>query len=176
MTIKLNLLPSDYTLTGPVRQLIKVARMLNVILLALFIITALGMVGFFIFSSTSLKNVIAKNDILISEIKAQSVAQQQIVLLKNRLAQIKTINNSPGAMKGFNNLVPALAMISGDSFLSELNVNSQKITSAIVFKTNSGLADFLKSLGSDTAFSSITVGSFSYSPEVGYQVSMNFID
>jgi hypothetical protein len=175
MAIKLNLLPPDYALTGPIAQVVKFARPLNVILLALFLVMALGMGGFFIFSSLSLKSLAAGNDSLKSQIQAQSVAQQQIVLLKDRLGKIKTVQGVATAAKSLSDMNPLLSLVTGDSTLSELNVDPQKITASVAFKSNSDLTDFLKGISSNTNYSSVLLGTFNYNPAIGYQVSLEFI-
>jgi len=175
MAVKLNLLPENYTLTGPIGQIVKFARPVNVILLALFLVTALGMGGFFIFSSLSLRSLSAGNDSLKKQIQAQSAAQQQIVLLKDRISKIKTVQGLPTATKNLTNIDPILALITGNSILSELNVDSQKVTATIVFKSNSDLTNFLKSIDSNITYSSVSLGTFNYSPATGYQVNLSFI-
>ncbi len=175
MTIKINLLPTDYRLTGPVGQIVKFARPLNVILLALFLVTVVGMGGFFIFSSFSLKNLVTRNDGLKKQIQSQSTAQQQMVLLKDRLSKIKTIQGIPTATKNLADIDPLLMLITGNSFLSELNLDSQKVAATVVFKSNSDLTNFLKAISSNTSYSSISLGTFNYSPVAGYQISLNFV-
>lgn len=174
MAVKLNLLPSDYALTGPVRQIINIARSLNVILLALFFVTGIGMGGFFIFSSISLNGLTKENNSLKTQIQAQSVAQQQIVLLKDRLAQIKSVQAIPSASKNFGKISPILNMVTGNSYISELGVDSQKTTASVIFKSSSELTNFLKSVSSDKTFSAVSLGTFNYSPIMGYQVGLNF--
>jgi hypothetical protein len=174
MAAKLNLLPPDYALTGPVGQIVKFARPLNVILLALFLVTVLGMGGFFIFSSLSLKSLTADNDSLKKQIQAQSTAQQQIVLLKDRLGKIKTVQGLPTATQNLTSIDPVLVLVAGNSFLSELDVDSQKVAATIVFKSNSDLTNFLKNISLNTTYSSVSLGTFNYSPAVGYQLSLSF--
>ncbi len=175
MAVKLNLLPTDYALTGPVGQIVKFARPLNVILLALFLIMVLGMGGFFVFSSLSLRNLVADNDSLKNQIQLQSVAQQQIVLLKDRLGKIKTVQAIPTATDNLNGMDPLLVLITGNSFLSELNVDVQKVTATIIFKSNSELTNFLKAVNSNTSYSSVSLGTFNYNPTAGYQISLSLI-
>jgi len=175
MAVKLNLLPENFSLPGPMRQLVKVARPLNVILLLLFLVTALGMGGFFIFSSVSLNGLVSENNNLKKQIQAQSVAQQQIVLLKDRLAQIKLAQAVPNATKNLNKVDPILALVKNDSLLSELVVDFQKTTASIIFKSNSDLTDFFKSVSSNSDYSNISLGTFNYSPVIGYQVNLGFV-
>jgi hypothetical protein len=175
MAVKINLLPADYALTGSLGQIVKAARPLSVILLALFLIAAAGMGGFFIFSSISLKNLTTGNSSLESQIQTQSAAQQQIILLEDRLGQIKKVQGIASATKNLNNVNPLLTLVTGSSLLSELDVDPQKTSASIVFKSNSDLTNFLKSLSSGGNYSSVSLGSFSYSPAMGYQVGLNFV-
>jgi len=175
MAVKLNLLPPDYTLTGPVGQIVKFARPLNVILLALFLVIALGMGGFFIFSSLSLRSLAASNDSLKKQIQAQSVAQQQIVLLKDRLGKIKTVQGVATAAKNLTGIDPILALVADNSALSELGIDSQKVAMTVVFKSNSDLTNFLKGVSSNITYSSVLLGTFNYTPAGGYQVSLSFV-
>lgn len=175
MAVKLNLLPTDYTLTGSMRQIIKVARPLNVILLSLFLITALFMGVFFVYSSITLNGLVSENNNFKKQIQTQSVAQQQIVLLKDRLAQIKTARAFPNAIKNLNKVSPILTIIKDESLLSELVIDFQKTTASVIFKSNSDLTNFLKSVGSSSDYSTVSLGTFNYSPAVGYQVNLSFV-
>lgn len=175
MAVKLNLLPENFSLPGPMRQLVKVARPLNVILLSLFLITVLFMVGFFIFSSISLNSLVSENNNFKKQIQAQSAAQQQIVLLKDRLAQIKIARATPNAAKNLNKVDPVLSLIKNESLLSELVVDFQKTTASVIFKSNSDLTDFLKSVSLSSDYSTVTLGNFNYSPAIGYQVNLSFV-
>jgi len=176
MALKINLLPADYALIGPVSQIVKASRPLSVILLALFLVTAVGMGGFFIFSSISLNNLSAANSSLEGQVQAQSAAQQQIILLEDRLSDIKTVQGIPSATKSLDKANPLLSLVIGSSLLSELDVVPQKTSVSIVFKSNSDLTNFLKSLYSNGNYSSVSLTSFNYSPTVGYQVGFNFVE
>jgi Tfp pilus assembly protein PilN len=175
MAVKLNLLPADYNLTGPLGQIVKAVRPLNVILLALFLITGLGMGAYFAFSLISLNGLRAENEILKSQIQEMSAAQQQIVLLKDRLTQIKTAQAIPGASENLANISPILNLVAGNSQLSELDVDSRKTNVSIVFKSSSDLSNFLDGVSSNKKYPSVSLNAFNYSPSVGYQVNFNFL-
>ncbi len=174
MAVKLNLLPEQFNLSGPLGSIVKFVRPLNVILLALFLATALGMGGFFIFSSISLKNLGTANANLKTQIQSQSAAQQQIVLLKDRLGKIKSVQALPNSLKNLGNIGSVLSSIAGSSFVSELGVDALKTSATIVFKSNSDLTNFVKTLSSTKSFTSITLGSFNYNPTSGYLMTLDF--
>jgi hypothetical protein len=175
MAIRINLLPADYSLTGPAGQIVKFARPLSVILLLLFLVTTIGMGGFFLLSSMSLRSLTAGNDNLKGQVQAQNAAQQQIVLLKDRIAKIKTVQGIPTATKNLIGFDPLLGLVTGNSLVSELGVDTQKITASIVFKSNSELTNFLRSINSNTLYSSVSLATFNFSPAMGYQVSLSFM-
>ena len=175
MAVKLNLLPEGFALTGPLGQVVKVVRSLNVILLALFLVMVIGMGGFFIFSSISLNNLNTANKNLENQIDAQSTAQQQIVLLKDRLGQIKTVQGTPGATKNFNNVSPLINLVTGDSLLSEIDIDPQKVNFSVIFKSNSDLTNFLKNLYSSKVYNSVSLATFNYSSAGGYQTGLDFL-
>ncbi|HKB88798.1 MAG TPA: hypothetical protein VKC53_04065 [Patescibacteria group bacterium] len=174
MAVKLNLLPEGYALSGPLSQVVKLVRPLNVILLAFFLIVVLGMGGFFIFSSFSLRNLNTANDALKSKIQSQATAQQQIVLLKDRLKQIKTVQGLPTALKNMTSITPLLASSSGTILVSELGVDPQKAAVSVVFRSNSDLTSFVRSLNTVKSFNTVSLGAFSYNPGSGYLVTLNF--
>lgn len=175
MAVKLNLLPEDYALSGPVAQIVKFSRPATVIALALFLVMSVGMVGFFIFSSVSLNNLSNQNSSLVSQISAQNSSQQQIVLLKDRLSNIKKVQSLPSVTKNLTNIDAVMGKLTGDSLIAELDVDAQKTNASLIFKSNSDLTNFLSSLSTNTAFSSITLTGFNYSPSSGYEVNLSFI-
>jgi hypothetical protein len=172
MAIELNLLPENARLTGPVAQLVKFTRPLNIILLALFFVMALGMGGFFIFSFFSLQSLTSVNSDLESQIQNESTAQQQIVLLKDRISKIKAVQKLPEASKNLNKVSPLVELVSGSSYISELDIDSQKIGTSIVFRSNSDLTSFLEKLSEDTNYLSVSLDTFNYSPSTGYQTDI----
>ncbi len=173
MAVTLNLLPPELAVSGPLGKVLKTVRMINVILLAGFIVFSLGLFGFFIFSRIELNSATSANDQLKNQILAQEQSETQIVLLKDRIGKIKTIQNIPSSIKNFQNVEPYVTALGSDSTLSELNVDSQKTDITVLFKSNSGLSDFIQSLKSSQVFTSINISSFGFNPLSGYLVTVN---
>ncbi len=174
MAVKLNLLPEEFEVSGPVAAVLKIVRPLNITLLAIFLTAALGMAGFFVFSSITLKNLNTANSSLKNEIQAQHEAQQQAVLLKDRLEKIKQISTFPNASKSFTGITPFVDSLGANSVISELSLDSQKISLTANFRSNKDLTDFMKNLGSQSTFTGITLNSFNYNPATGYLVGIIF--
>lgn len=174
MAVKLNLLPSDYAVSKPVATVLNIVRPLNVILLAIFLACALGMAGFFIISSVSLNDLNSTNNSLKNQIQAQQVAQQQEVLLKDRLGRIQTVYNYPSGLKNFTAISSVIGSLPVNSSVSEMDLNSEKTDLSVLFTSNSDLTNFVKTLNSQNAFAGITLNSFGYNPTNGYLVGVSF--
>jgi len=175
MAVKLNLLPQDYAVSDSVALVLKIARTLNIILLGIFVVSGLLMAAYFIFSSVTIKSLNTTNNTLKNQIQSLQTAQQQVILLKDRLGKIKRAYTKPSAVKNLTLVEPILASLPNTSSVSELNIDPQKTAMTVNFKTNSALTVFMSNLGTQTSFSGISLDSFSYSPSDGYFVGFSFV-
>ncbi len=174
MSVKLNLLPEEFSVSKPVATVLKIVRPLNVTLLSIFLASALGMAGFFIFGSITLRNLNTENNNLKTQIQAQSEAQQQAVLLKDRLEKIRKVIAMPNASKNNLALFTLADSLTDNSKIVEMDISPQTSSLSIAFKTNSELTNFMNQLSSQVAFSEVALDSFSYNPAGGYVVSVSF--
>jgi len=174
MAVKLNLLPQDYAVSDSVNNVLKIARPTNVILLCLFLVISLSVAGFFIFESINIKKINTTNTLLRSQIASQEKAQQQAVLLKDRIGKIQQVFAKPEAYKNLNAINPVLLGVSEDASVSDLEVGPEGANVEINFKTNSSLLSFLDSLKSQVSFSTVSIEKFNYDSESGYSVGFLF--
>lgn len=175
MAIKINLLPPESTISGPVAQMMKVARMLNVIFLGVFLVVGFGLGVFFVVSSLQLQDLNATNNKLKGQITAQETSEQQLVLLKDRLAKIQTVKNLPDTTKNMVKVDPFIRELVGNTSLTELEVDAQKTDLSVLFRTNSDLTNFLKSMSDNKVYKSSILSSFGYNPSSGYLVSVHLL-
>lgn len=173
MAIKLNLLPPELAVDKNLNIIIKTVRSLGIISIASFLIFIVGLVGFFIMSSITLKNLTSDIDVSKNKIIAQEASEQQIILLKDRINKISTIQNLPTSLKNIIAIEPFLANLSPDSLLSELDIDSQKAQLLLNFKSNNDLGTFFRNLSGSEVFKSVVLSSFSLNPATGYSVSIN---
>lgn len=175
MAVKLNLLPQDYAVSDSVAMVLKIVRPLNVVLLGLFLVTSLSVAAYFLFSSITIKELNSTNNALTTQVQSLSSAQQQIVLLKDRLAKVRKALNSPNAAKNLSLSQSVLATLTENSTISELTIEPQKSLITLNFKSNSELKVFMDELSSRPDFSGISMDAFGYNPDNGYVVSFALI-
>lgn len=173
MAIKVNLLPPEYSVSGPLSKALKTLRTLNVILLAAFIIFATGLGGYILFSVFQQRSLNEQEAQLKAQVTAQQQSEQQLVLMKDRLGKIQTLKTVSGAEENLEKIDPLVASITGDNLLTELEVDSRKIDLSVLIRTNSQLSAFLGSLRSQEVFNTIVLSSFGFNPASGYLVSLN---
>ncbi len=173
MAIKVNLLPVDKRVGKDLQRVLTVTRMLGVIFLALFIVFGLGVTAFFILSSIQLSSLNQTNGSLTSQISGLETSETQMVLLKDRIAKIKTVKNLPSAIANLDKINPVLTTLSAESPVAELDITPVKISTSINFKSNTDLSNFLKNISSSKVFKSVTMTSFSFNPATGYLVSLD---
>lgn len=175
MAIKLNLLPPELAIDKNLSAVLKIARSVGVILIALFLIFVVGATAIFIISSISLKNLNSDITNTTKQISASEASEQQIVLLKDRVGKIKTVQAFSNGLNNLTALEPLLPLSSPDSLVSELTIDPLKIALSLNFKSNDSLSSFLATLSSSKAFKSVVVSSLGLSPLVGYSVGVDIV-
>lgn len=176
MAIKINLLPPESTVSGPLGKIIKITRTLNVIFLAGFIIFAVGLGAFFIFSTLQLQNINASMDQVKREISAQEKSEQQLIILKDRLGKIQVVQGLPNSIKNLSGVDPLISALPSESAsLTELDLDSKGIDLSVIFRSNSSLTNFVSSLSESQLFRTVVMTSFGYNPATGYLVSLTLI-
>ncbi len=173
MAIKLNLLPPELAVDKNLSSALKMLRSLGIIGIAGFFIFIIGMVAVFVVSSFTLKNLTNSIADSKSQIAALETSEQQIVLLKDRIKKIGIVQNLPTSLKNLVAIDPFLSNLSIESSVNELNVDSNKISLLLNFKSNDDLSKFLNDLSGSAVFKSVVLSSFSLSPTNGYSVGVN---
>jgi cell division protein FtsL len=175
MPVNLNLLPPELTVSKTLNNFLKTTRALGVIALAAFLIFVVGAGGYFVYSSITLRDLNAKVEDLKSQVTAQQTSEQQMVLLKDRLKKISSVQKIPNSSNNLASLDPILASVSSGAYVNELDVDALKIDMLINFRSNSELSGFIKNLSATDAFKSVTLSSFSFSPASGYLVGISMV-
>lgn len=175
MAIKLNLLPPELAVDKRTGGILKSLRSFNLVLIAIFIIFTIGLSVYFVFTSVMLKNKVASVDSLKGKIRTLQTSEQQIVLLKDRIKKITLAQNKPSAIKNLDLTNPVLSALSGNSQITEMDVDVGKIVFLISFKTTADLTNFFENLSKSTAFKSATLSSFGFNPLTGYLAGVTVV-
>jgi hypothetical protein len=173
MAVNLNLLPPELAVSKSLGKVLKTLRALGVISIVFFLIFAVGLGIFFIISTISLNNLNNSISLHESQISAQEASEQQIVILKDRIAKISQAKSVPSALKTVTNFDTVLVNLSPDSTISQFNADSSKADISMNFKSNLDLTTFLQAITTSKLFNSVILSSFGYGPSQGYSLGIN---
>jgi Tfp pilus assembly protein PilN len=175
MAVNLNLLPQDLAVGSSLNRIIRIIRAINVISIVAFIIFAVGVGAFYAVSSVRLNSLTSENKASISQIKERQTTEQRLILLKDRIAKIKLAYSSDSIAKSIDLVSPLLSQLPEDASVTEMNLDANKITISILFKSSSEISNFLEKIYSSKDLTGVTLTSFGFNPTTGYLVSMNLI-
>ena len=171
--LNLNLLPQNLQVSKGLGKVLKTAKALGVILVVAFVVFCLGIVALFIINKTTLTNTQASVDQLKTQVKAQETSEQQLILLKDRLAKIASIKSTPNASKSITNVDSLFANVSSASTMNEANITSSKMDISLIISSNDDLTSFIQNIKSTKLFNTINLPSFTYSANNGYSIAVS---
>lgn len=171
----LNLLPPELSVSKDLNALLKTLRALGVIAIAAFFIFGIGVGVFFIISTISLNGINANVVRLTSQVSAQQKSEQQIFLVKDRIAKIVTIQKFPDSLPNLVAIDTFLSSLSENSSVNEISIDPAAVTLSVNIKTNSDLSTFLESLQSSGVFQSIIITSFNLNTANGYALEIKAV-
>jgi len=175
MPVNLNLLPSELSVSKNLNSFLKTLRALGVIGVAAFLVFALGLGVFFIVSTISLNGINANVTKLRSQVSALQKSEQQIILLKDRIAKIASIKTMPNSLPGLTAIKPFLSDLSDNSSINEMSISPTAITLSENIKTKADISSFIKSFQSSDVFKSVSLTSFNFNPSNGYSVEISAV-
>lgn len=175
MAVNLNLLPQELAVGGDLSRVLKGVRALSVIALAAFILFVVGAGAFFLISSAQLNSLNAANDQLSVQIKNEESTEQKLVLLKDRAAKVKQAYAVASVTKSVDVVIPLFSTLPPGATLNEINIDPNKITASILFKSTADVTNFFEQLRASSSFSLATLTSFGFNPATGYLVSISLV-
>jgi len=173
MPEKVNLLPQNLQVGKGLGSILKTTKALGVIFIVVFIIFGLGMGAFFIYSKITLDGIKTNVDQLKSQVKAQEASEQQLVLIKDRLAKISSIKSTPNATKNITGIDSLFANMSPSSIMNLANFSSTKVDISVAIRSNEDLTAFIQNLKNTDLFKSVNLSSLGYGANSGYSIAVS---
>lgn len=171
MPTNLNLLPDNLQVGKSVGAAVKTIKAVNVILIVILIISTLGLVGYFVFQKITYNNLQTNVAQLKSQIKAQEQSETKLILLKDRLNKISSVESNANATKNMNNLASLLNGTSQTFEVSSANISSSKIALSLKIYSNDDLTSFINNIKTSNLFGSANLSTFNYGSS-GYSLDM----
>lgn len=175
MAVNLNLLPPELAVSKSLGKFLKTVKALGVIGVAAFLVFGVGIGAFFIVSTISLNRINANIKVLKNQVSAQQKSEQQVILLKDRIAKIASIQSIPDSLSNLTATEPFLIDLSGSMSVNQMAVSPTSVSLSLNLKTNSDLSTFLESLQTSDVFKTVSLTTFNFSPSIGYSVEVSAV-
>ncbi|MGA3292114.1 MAG: hypothetical protein ABSC49_03165 [Candidatus Microgenomates bacterium] len=175
MRVSFNLLPENLLISKSLIKSLKTIRALNVISIVGFLVFAVGIGAYFVYSTITLNGLNSSVDQLKSEVSAQESSEQQIILLKDRISDIESAKSQKSALGNITDVYSLIGNLSGNTSIGELDVDSGKVSFTMNIKSNEDLTGFMQSVESSNLFESVVLTSFGYNPTGGYVVGLSMV-
>jgi len=172
MPIKLNLIPQEQQTSKNLGNLIKTLKALGVIGIAAFLIFGIGLGVFFIATTISLNNVNASVTKLSAQVSAQQKSEQQIILIKDRIEKVATIQGLPSSLANLKVIDPFLSNLSGTGVVDQIAIDPTTIVLSVNLKSYADTSMFIDSLQSTDKFGTVSLDSFGLNPKNGYSIEI----
>src|SRR4030042_5979689 len=172
MPIKLNLIPSESQTSKNLGNLLKTLKSLSVIGVAVFLIFGVGLGILFIASTISLNNVNANVKKLSAQVAAQQKSEQQIILVKDRIDKVASIQGKPSSLANLILIDTFLTNLSGTGLVDQMSIDPNSIVLAANLTSYLDASTFIDSLQLSDTFGTVTLESFGLSPKRGYSIQI----
>lgn len=140
----------------------------------MFIIFVSGVATLFVINKTSLNRINTEVSQLETQVKAMEGSEQQLILLKDRLAKITSIKTMPTVTQNLSNLDSILEGVSFDSTMNDVSIAPKRIDTSLELASNKDFTTFISNLKNMDFFKTITLSSLNYSSGKGYTVETKF--
>ena len=169
----INLLPGGLVKRSSISKAIKVLKTINIVgtLLLGFVILVIS--GGLVINTVSLNNINNSVDSLKTKVKSLQSTEQQFSFVKGRVESINKIYTDKNISKEISSIINFYSSSKDDSDINTLNIVPDKTNIIVTFESTSKLKVFLTKL-SESEYSRIVIDGISFSPNVGYQVTVNF--
>lgn len=175
MPVNLNLLPTELSVSKSLGALLKTLRAIGVIAVAAFLVFGIGIAAYFIVVQVTLNGINTKVTTLKNQVTANEQSEQQVILLKDRLAKITSIQNLPSLLPNLIAVEPTFINLSADSAISQMQVGTAGVNLTLNIKTNSDLTAFLASVRNPDVFKTVGLTAFSLNPAIGYSLTVQTV-
>lgn len=173
--MSINLLPKEKKPKGVVIKASKSLKKIVLVAIVVFLVAGSTVIGGLIFFSRRTEKAVSEKESIKTEIKNLSASEQKLVLLKDRIAKIQTIENLPNA----KDEVDVLDLIRNDytqgMYIKTVVLDTDVANVVIVSPDLAQMSRFLASVVSGSRFAKIKMLTFEFNTEEGYVAELDFI-
>ena len=171
-TRKINLLPTNLAAPSDVLKVVDNIKRITVTVFIIFFLVAAGGAALLFFAFRNNSDLKNKNTELETNISNLQKTEQKLVLIRDRIEKVKTINANSDASTNVDKLNRVILSKPSDISLNSATIDVDKTKFSVISKSSNTMATFLKSVAAVPDFKKISLISFTFTPSVGYDITL----
>ena len=174
--VNINLLPLELSAKSGVAKLAVLLKKLTVLLLSVFLLLGAISLAFIIIFSAEINSVIKANEALKVQISTLESAEQKNILVKDRLAKIKSIEAQGDILGVVNSLGGVSATLPPGVSISDSDIDiSGRTKFSFKAADSSALSSLLAGLISLPDYKTLIIKTFTFAPDIGYLITLEAV-
>lgn len=170
---RINLLPDELLNKTSARKIADFLKSIIASTFAVFFLGVLGGVSYLIILNVQFKNLSNRQVQLKTSVQSLETTEQQIVLVKDRIKKANQVlgdTKTEVLVESFNNSI--LNFVPAGVRIVEAKVTKESTTASFVVTSSKALTALFSNMTSSEDFSKVRLETLSFSPSVGYLVSV----
>lgn len=169
---EINLLPIDLSSSRGSVKFAEGLKKLIPIFVGIFVIASVLSAVLLVFLTSEINSSHSRQSSLKQDITSLQKTEQQILLIKDRIGKINSLNSNTDAADTFANLDKTFSALPSGVNVSTVEITSDKTKFSVVSKDSLGMATFLNSIVTSGLYKSLILVQFSFTPGTGYTIGL----
>jgi Ni,Fe-hydrogenase I cytochrome b subunit len=171
----INLLTTKIAPKSSVVQTSNTLKIIGLVWTIIFFVGILVTISIFLINSQQIRSSLSRQEQLKSVIKSLEKTEQTYVLIKDRASKINEIYQEGNATDELVYFYSFVTSLPEGTSIDNLTIISGIVESNILFNSSSVLTEGLALLLTGEEYKRVEMEAFSFSPAVGYKLSLKFI-
>ncbi len=171
---EINLLPQEFKPGSTVIKLSTNIKKIALLGVVIFLISVISYFTSFLFLNQRISVSLSNQEKLKNQIKALEKTEQRLVLVKDRLDKISSINRNPRANDEVGRLNIVSALFPENTFVEEIELDEHNAAVAISSDNLDKVASYLASVISSGEYVKVNLDFLQFDPKNGYIIGLAF--
>lgn len=171
-----NLLPTDLSPKSSAARISNFLKRASLAGLVLLVVSAAGLIGFFVFVSLQVRSSTSRQEQLKTTIESLNQTEQRLILTKDRLEKAKEVLGKETSMENVEKLGSLFTNVPEGIDLRGAEVSATKTELSFIARSSPGLTQILATILAGDYYKSVRLTSFSFNPTTGYVVSLDLFN
>jgi preprotein translocase subunit SecG len=169
----INLLPIDLSPNSSSAKTANSLKRFTIILAAIFLLVSVSGILLIVLLSRQSQEAKENKQALEQEVQSLLNSEQTLFLVKDRISKIKLSETQKNRADDFDQVITPLLGLPSEITVSSIDIDASKNQFTVLSKTSIDMASFINSLVTSGTYKSLNLTNFTFSPDIGYSITLN---